>query len=92
MTEQQQHHMRDSVRIVIEGLAVLALAWTATTVTQQNVSIARLQTTVTNLQVALADVPRMTRDLAQIQVQVGEHERRITRLEDGSDKAKRWTR
>jgi hypothetical protein len=92
MTEIQQHRLRDSVRVVIEGLAGLAIAWMASTVSAQNTSITRLQVQVTQLQTTLADVPRMTRDLAQAQVQIGEHERRIGRLEDGSDKAKRWTR
>lgn len=92
MTEPQQHRLRDSVRIVIEGLAVISIAWMASTVTAQTTSIALLQAQVTTLQASLANVPGMARDLAQVQVQVGEHERRITRLEDGSDKAKRWVR
>lgn len=92
MTEPQKYRLRDSVRIVIEGLAGLAIAWMASTVTQQNTSITRLQVQVTQLQTTLADVPRLTHDLAQAQIQIGEHERRITRIEDGGSAVKGWTR
>jgi hypothetical protein len=81
-----------SLRVIIEGLAVAGIIWLASSVQAQNTAIARLQVQITQVQASLADVPAITRQLAQVQVQVGEHDRRINRLEDGSDKAKRWER
>lgn len=88
----EPHRLRDSARIVIEGLAVMAIAWMASTVSAQNTSITRLQVQVTQLQTTLADVPRLTHDLAQAQIQIAEHDRRITRIEDGGGAVKGWTK
>lgn len=57
-------------------------------VTQQAVMNGQLQT----LSAQLADIPALTRTQAEIKVQIAEHERRLTRLEDGSGKLKGWQR
>lgn len=81
MTEQTGNRLL-SVRVVIEGLAVIGIAWLASSVQQQNTAIARLQVQLTQVQASLADVPALTRQLAQAQIQIAEHERRIGRIED----------
>jgi hypothetical protein len=88
------HRLATSVRIVIEGLAVVGICWLANSVQQQNVSIVRLQTQIAQVQSSLADVPKLTQSLAAMRVQIAEHERRIGRIEDGSDnpKLRGWTR
>jgi hypothetical protein len=70
-----------SARVVVEGLAVAGIMWLASTVTQQNVAIARLQTQVVALTSSLSDVPSNTRSIAQLQQEQQEHERRLTMLE-----------
>jgi predicted outer membrane protein len=59
-----------------------------TVVTQQAVTNGQLQT----LSAQLADVPALTRTQAEIKVQIAEHERRITRLEDAASKTKGFFR
>lgn len=83
-----------SVRVIIEGLAVAGIIWLASSVQQQNTSIARLQVQITQVQASLADVPTITRQLAQAQIQIAEHDRRIGRIEDRepNPEVKRWTR
>jgi Tfp pilus assembly protein PilN len=80
-----------SVRVVIEGLAVLGIAWLASSVQAQNTAITTLQTQITQVQASLADVPALTRQMAAMQVQVAEHDRRLGRLEDGTP-VKGWTK
>lgn len=81
-----------SVRVIIEGLAVAGIIWLASSVQAQNTAIARLQVQITQVQASLADVPTITRELAQAQIQIAEHERRLGRIEDGGQKVKEWTR
>jgi hypothetical protein len=71
-----------SVRVIIEGLAVAGIIWLASSVQAQNTAIARLQVQITQVQASLADVPAITRQLAQAQIQIAEHERRLGRIED----------
>lgn len=71
-----------SLRVIIEGLAVAGIIWLASSVQAQNTAIARLQVQITQVQASLADVPAITRQLAQAQIQIAEHERRIGRMED----------
>ena len=93
MTEQAASRML-SVRVIIEGLAVAGIIWLASSVQQQNTAIARLQVQITQVQASLADVPAITRQLAQAQIQIAEHERRIGRVEDHETNptVKGWTR
>ena len=70
-----------SVRVVVESIAVAAIIWLGTTVNQANLSIARLQVQLTQIQVSMADVPALTKQIAQMQVEQAEHERRITDVE-----------
>jgi len=91
MTE-ATHRLRDSVRVVAEVLASASIVWLGHTVTTQTTAIALLAQQVTQLQTSLVSMPEISRELAQVQVEQSEHERRITRLEDGSTKAQRWTR
>lgn len=83
-----------SVRVIIEGLAVAGIIWLANSVQQQNTNIAKLQVQITQVQASLADVPQLTQSLAAMRVQIAEHERRIGRIEDGSNnpKLRGWTR
>ncbi len=64
----------------------------ASSVNNQNIAITRLQVQVTQVQASLVDVPGITRQIAQLQTTFMEHERRITSLENGSDKANRRKR
>lgn len=91
MTE-ATHRLRDSVRVVAEVLAAASIVWLGHTVTTQTTAIALLAQQVTQMQSSLVSMPEISRELAQVQVEQSEHERRITRLEDGSTKAERWTR
>lgn len=70
-----------SVRVVIESIAVAAIIWLGTTVNQANLSIARLQVQLTEIQVSMADVPSLTRQVVQMQTEQADHDRRITRIE-----------
>ena len=83
-----------SVRVIIEGLAVAGIIWLASSVQAQNTAIARLQVQITQVQASLADVPQLTRELAQAQIQIAEHERRLGRIEDHEPNpaVKGWTR
>lgn len=80
--QEHRSNMLTSARVIIEGLAVAGLIWLASSVTQQNVSIARLQTQVAQLNATLADVPRMSREIAAVQVTEAEHGRRLDRIEE----------
>lgn len=71
-----------SVRVVVEGLAVAGIIWLANSVSTQNVSIAQLQTQVSQLNSSLADVPRLSREVAVLKATTDEHGRRLDRIED----------
>lgn len=70
-----------SARVIVEGLAVAGIIWLASSVTNQNVAIARLQTQVMQLNTSLADVPRMSQELAADHVTIADQGRRLDRLE-----------
>jgi hypothetical protein len=70
-----------SIRVVVETVAVAAILWLANSVNQGNLAIARMQVQLTQVQGALADVPGLTRQIAQMQTEEAEHDRRITALE-----------
>ncbi len=70
-----------SIRVVVESVAVAAILWLAATVNQASLSIARLQVQLSQVQATLADVPSLTKNLAQMQTVQAEHDRRITDLE-----------
>lgn len=75
------HTVLMSARVIVEGLAVVGIIWLASSVTNQNVAIARLQTQVSQLNTSLADVPRMAREQAADQVTIADLSRRLDRLE-----------
>ena len=88
-----------SLRVIIEGVAVAAIIWLASSFSNQNaamgaqnISITRLQVQVTQLQASLVDVPALTRATIQMQSEQNDHDRRIVDLEKGSQKASRWKR
>lgn len=70
-----------SARVIVEGLAVAGIIWLASSVTNQNVAIARLQTQVSQLNASLSDVPRMSQQQAADKVTIADLERRVDRLE-----------
>lgn len=83
MTERSSNTLM-SLRVIVEGLAVAGIIWLASSVTQQNVAIARLQTQVSQLNASLADVPRLSRDLAVAQSTIADQSHRLDRLESRS--------
>jgi hypothetical protein len=70
-----------SIRVVVESVAVAAILWLAATVNQASLSIARLQVQLSQVQATLADVPSLTREMAQMQTIQAEHERRLSSVE-----------
>lgn len=77
-----------SVRVVIEGLLLAGIVWLASSVQIQGKSIVRLETQMEGMRLEmqqlsgqLANVPELARQQARIQERIGEHERRIERLE-----------
>lgn len=75
------HTVLMSARVIVEGLAVAGIIWLASSVTNQNVAIARLQTQVSQLNASLSDVPRMSQQQAADKVTIADLERRVDRLE-----------
>lgn len=105
MTEPAQHdHDRGAqVRTVIQGLILAGIVGLVGMVIQQgkeqaeanrqsSVQIATLQAQVANLQTTLAGVADLKQRMTRVESAQAEHDRRIVRIEDGSDKAKRWER
>lgn len=103
MTEPAQSPRNwQSVRTILEGLILAGVLWLANSTQQQATATVELRTQlqgmsdeIRSLRAQLADVPAISRDMARLQVQLGEHERRIGRLEDGKQQAqtmKGWTR
>jgi hypothetical protein len=70
-----------SVRTVFEVLAAAGILWMARSISAQNESLVRIQEQIANLQVSVANVPVLTTAVAQLQVQVAEHDRRINQIE-----------
>lgn len=92
MNEQSKQSGLLSIRVIVEGLAVAGILWLASSVQQQNIQIARLQEQIATVQLTIADVPALTREVAQIQVTQSEHDSRLDRLENGGAKVKGWQR
>lgn len=103
--EQGQHPGRNwqSVRTVVEGLILAGVLWLANSTQQQATATVELRAQlqamgdeIRSLRTQLADVPSMSRQIAQLQVRQDEHERRIGRIEDaeasGRPELKRWTK
>ena len=97
------HDRGAQVRTVIQGLILAGIVGLVGMVIQQgrdqaqayqetSVQITRLQTQVANLQTTLAGVDDLKQRMARSETNQAELIRRINRLEDGSDKAQRWTR
>ena len=100
------HHDHDrgaQVRTVIQGLILAGIVGLVGMVIQQgrdqaqadrerSMQIATLQAQVANLQTMLAGVADLKQRMTRVEANQAEHDRRIVRLEDGSDKAQRWTR
>jgi ribosomal protein L29 len=70
-----------SIRVVVETVAVAAILWLANSVNEGNLAIARMQVQLTQVQSTLADVPGLTRQIAQVQTAQAEHDRRLSVLE-----------
>ena len=87
----QQPRLANSVRIVLEGLAVLSIGWLANTVTSQTTAIAVLSDEVKSLQGTLVSMPDLARDIATQRVELDEHARRISALENEL-RTKGWAR
>lgn len=93
-----------SVRTILEGLIVAGILWLANSTGDQAKATVALQAQlagmsgeIRDLRSKLDSVTSMSRDIATLQVQLSEHERRIGRLEDihagqGSQQTKRWQR
>jgi hypothetical protein len=102
MSDQSTPRSWQSVRTILEGLILAGVLWLANSTQQQATATVELRTQmqgmsdeIRSLRAQLADVPAISRDMARLQVQLGEHERRIGRLEDGKQQAqamKGWTR
>lgn len=99
--EAPQQRNWQSVRTILEALILAGVLWLASSTNDQAKATIQLQTQlagmsdeIRSLRAQLADVPNISRDLARLQVQLGEHERRISRLEDRAPNAtvKEWTK
>jgi hypothetical protein len=78
----EPHHvdLLKSARIVIEGIAVAAILWIGSSVNEGNLAIARLQVQLTQVQLALADVPSIKTQLAQLEVRQEDTRQRVMEL------------
>lgn len=77
-----------SVRTVLESLILIGVVWLASSSMDQAKATVELRTqlagvnnTLMDLRAQLADIPTMSRSMAKIEVQLDEHERRISRIE-----------
>lgn len=77
-----------SVRTVLEGLILIGVVWLASGVQEQMKATVKLQVQlesmsndVSGLRTQLADIPTLSRSLARIEVELQEHERRISQME-----------
>lgn len=81
-----------SVRTVIEALSLAGIMWLASSVQSQNESIIKLQVQVQAVQATLFNVPGLDVRTTRLETNQLEILRRLGRIEDGSDKAKGWTK
>lgn len=70
-----------SVRVVIEGLILAALLWTAKVQVTLLTQVAVMQADVTALRAQLADVPTLSTRMSRLEVKVENNERAIERLQ-----------
>lgn len=91
------------VRTIIQGLILAGIVGLVGMVIQQgresaeadrdrSVQIATLQAQVATLQNMLVGLPDMSQRITRLETNQAELIRRVGRIEDGSDKAKGWTR
>ena len=78
--EPQHANLLKSARVVIEGIAVAAILWIGSSVNEGNLAIARLQVQLTQVQLALADVPGLKTQLAQLEVRQDDTKHRVLEL------------
>lgn len=77
-----------SIRTILEGLIFAGVLWLASGVQEQMKATVRLEAQlqamsneVIGLRAQLADIPAISRSLATIEVELREHERRISEIE-----------
>lgn len=88
-----------SVRMILQGLILAGILWVGSSLNSQNVSIAKLQVQVDAVQTMLSGIPDLNSRVTKLETNQAELIRRQNstdawrdRLQDGSAKAKEWTR
>ena len=82
----------NSVRVVLEGLILAGILWSISNQTDQTKAIVRLQTQLENIQATgtqmAATIPPLSREVDKLDLQAADHERRITELEQQSQRSR----